>query len=170
MTVRLVAFSVDLLDAEARAIGELCALLGVAEPIDWPLPFSDAGVRRWFRRQLLADPGLAPWLGHYVIGDVAGLATLGGTAGFKGCPDTHGSVEIGYALVPGYHRKGLGSAMLQSLLAQAFADHRVRRVKAETPETFGASRGLLEKHGFQTIGHRDDSDDGALVVYALARP
>lgn len=169
MAVRLVPFSVALLDAEAGSIAGLCAMLGVAEPVDWPPQFFDEGVRRWFRKQLLADPEVAAWLGHYVIAEVAGVETLAGTAGYKGYPDADGRVEIGYAVVAAYQRTGIGSATVAQLLRQAFDDARVRRVVAETPESFTGSRRLLEASGFDLVGHRDDPDDGPLLVYAVAR-
>lgn len=169
MAVRLVALSVTLLDAEAGSISGLCELLRVAAPVDWPPLFFDEGARRWFRNQLLADPLVAPWLGYYVVADVAGVETLVGTAGYKGYPDADGRVEIGYAVVSAYHRMGIGSAVVRLLLEQAFDDPRVHRVVAETPEHFTASRRLLESSGFELVGQRDDPDDGPLLVYAVGQ-
>jgi [ribosomal protein S5]-alanine N-acetyltransferase len=169
VTVRLVTFSVGLLDAEAGSTTGLCAMLGVTAPNEWPPLFFDEGVRRWFRNQLLADPYVAPWLGHYVIAEVAGVETLVGTAGYKGYPDAEGRVEIGYAIVSAYQRMGIGSAMVGLMLRQAFDDPRVQRVVAETPEDFAASRRLLETTGFEMVGRRDDPDDGPLLVYAVER-
>jgi ribosomal-protein-alanine N-acetyltransferase len=169
MHTRLVVFSVAALDAEERSPQALCSLLAVAMPVDWPPPFSDAGVRNWFREKLRADPDLAPWLGYYVVCRIDGRETLVGTAGYKGPPDTDGVVEIGYALVSAYHGLGIGTAMVTLLITQAFADARVHRVTAETPVSSSSSRGLLEKCGFQQVGARVDTEDGELAVYALGR-
>ena len=169
MTTRLEVFSIESLDAEERSEAAISALLGVAPPAHWPPPFNDAAVRRWFRGQLQADPLLAPWLGYYIVSAVAGRDTLVGMAGFKGPPDAAGTVEIGYSLVDAYHRRGIGSAAVGLLVQKAFADPRVRLVRAETPEDFSGSRGLLEKCGFALAGRRSDPEDGALVVYEFRR-
>ncbi len=169
MQARLVAFSVAALDAEERSAEALCAHLKVVQPVNWPPPFNEDAVRNWFRDQLRADPSLAPWLGHYVVCAMDGRETLVGTAGYKGPPDASGVVEIGYSIVPAYHRMGIGTAMVAVLVGQAFADARVKRVTAETPVTFTASRGLLEKCGFGFVGNRVDPEDGELALYALER-
>ncbi len=169
MQTRLIAFSVAALDAEERSPEALCAHLKVAQPVDWPPPFNEDAVRNWFRDQLRADPSLAPWLGHYVVATIDGRETLVGTAGYKGAPDPSGMVEIGYSLVSAYHRMGIGTAMVAALVRQAFADARVTRITAETPLTFTASRGLLEKCGFVSIGNRVDPEDGELALYSLER-
>ncbi|WP_395818623.1 GNAT family N-acetyltransferase [Devosia sp.] len=169
MSVRLVGFTVAALDAEGVGATELCAVLGVSQPVDWPPPFSDRDVRHWFRAQLLADPALAPWLGSHVIAPIDCADTVVGTAGYKGPPDAAGRVDIGYALITSYRRRGIGTQVVRMLATQAFADARVSRIVAETPGDFVASRGLLEKSGFQLSGWRTDPEDGTLAVYVLER-
>ena len=169
MATRLVRFSVDLLEAEARSTGALCAMLQVAEPGSWPPPFNDAGVRDWFLDQLRSDAERARWLGYYVISSVDGAETLVGTAGYKGPPVADGKVEIGYSLVGAYHRRGIGSEVVGQLVSGAFSDPRVRRVTAETPMSFGGSRGLLEKCGFRLTGQKLDPEEGELALYEYVR-
>ena len=65
-------------------------------------------------------------------------------------------VEIGYSIVEAFHRRGIASAAMAQLVDRAFADPRVEVVTAETPVTFTASRGLLEKCGFTLTGTRTD--------------
>jgi RimJ/RimL family protein N-acetyltransferase len=166
---RLVQFSVASLDTQAKSIDALCALMAVEPPPDWPPEFFDAAVLDWFRSQLLADPALAPWLGHYIVHECDGRDTLVGTAGYKGPPDADGAVEIGYAILGAYHRRGIGIAAVAILLAQAFADTRVRLVVAETPVENLASRGLLQKAGLRCVGTRSDPEDGELAVYQIHR-
>ena len=166
---RLVTFSVAALDAEESSVDALCALLGVAQPVEWPPPFSDSGVLDWFRQQLLADQALAPWLGYYIVSRIDDQDTLVGTAGYKGPPDLRGVVEIGYSIVPAYHGMGIGTAAVEMLVVQALADIRVQRVTAETPLDFLASRRLLQKCGFQQVGQRIDREDGELALYEIGR-
>ena len=75
-------------------------------------------------------------------------------------------VEIGYSIVEAFQRRGIASAAIAQLVDRAFADPRVEVVTAETPVTFTASRGLLEKCGFALTGTRTDPEDGELALYA----
>ena len=168
--VRLIAFSVPALDAEDRTVAALCEVLGVAEPPEWPPLFNDAEVRHWFREQLMANPVAADWPGFYVVAEIERVETLAGTGGYKGPPDGDGVVEIGYSIIAAYHRRGIGTVAVGQLVERAFADPRVARVTAETPVTFTASRGLLEKCGFGLTGRRTDPEDGELALYAIVRP
>ena len=166
--VRLIPLSLDVLDAEDRSTGELGALLDVAVP-SWPPLYHDASVRAWFRARLLAEPDAVAWSGCYVVAVIDGVETLVGTAGYKGPPDPAGMVEIGYSIVEAYHRRGIGLGAVRQLVDKALADTRVRTVTAETPVTFAASRGLLERSGFALAGTRVDPEDGELAVYEMVR-
>jgi RimJ/RimL family protein N-acetyltransferase len=169
MVVRFAPLSAAALDAEERSAHKLCEFLGVAAPSDWPPLYHDAGVRAWFRARLNADPSVARWLGRYVIATIDGEPTLVGTAGYKGHPDAAGAVEIGYSIVQSCQRRGIGLAAVRQLVDDAFADPRVRTVSAETPVTFSASRGLLERGGFALTGKRLDPDEGELALYSIVR-
>jgi [ribosomal protein S5]-alanine N-acetyltransferase len=167
--VRLIEMSLGALAAEDGSTADLGAVLGVDVPADWPPLYHDAGVRDWFSAQLAADAAAATWLGRYVVATIDGKPTLVGTAGYKGAPDVTGAVEIGYSIVEAYHRRGIGLATVRQLIDDAFADARVRSISAETPVTFSASRGLLERSGFALTGQRHDPEEGELVIYAITR-
>lgn len=168
MRVVLRDFTPALLSAEDVSAAALSKALGVAEPASWPPRFNDADTRRWFREKLETDPSVSGWLGVYVIAEIDGQATLAGAAGYKGPPDADGTVEIGYSIVDAYQRRGIATEAVVQLVSRAFADRRVVTVKAETPLTFTASRGLLEKCGFVLTGTRTDPDDGDLAIYRRA--
>ncbi len=167
--VRLIEMTLGALAAEDAAPGALEALLDVAVPPGWPPLYHDADVRAWFRARLVADPDAAGWFGWYVTATVHGIPTLVGTAGYKGPPDAAGMVEVGYSVVEAYRRQGIALAALRQLVDRAFADPRVSVVTAETPVTFTASRGLLERAGFALTGTRTDADEGELALYEVAR-
>ena len=167
--VRLIEMSLGTLDAEDSAAAELGTRLGVEIPTDWPPLYHDADVRAWFRAKLLANPEVAGWLGWYVVASIDGAPTLAGTAGYKGPPDAAGMVEVGYSVVEAFRRQGIASAALLQLVDRAFADARVQRVTAETPVTFVASRGLLERSGFALTGTRHDVEEGELALYGIVR-
>jgi RimJ/RimL family protein N-acetyltransferase len=166
--VTLRDYTPALLLAEDISAASLCALLGVAEPPSWPPLFNDADSRAWFRRKLEADPSVVGWLGFYVIAEIDGRATLAGSAGFKGPPNDDGMVEIGYSIVDAFQRRGIAKAAVNELVRRAAADPRVKLITAETPVTFTASRGLLERCGFVLTGTRTDPEEGELALYARA--
>jgi ribosomal-protein-alanine N-acetyltransferase len=167
--VQLIEMSLGTLAAEDASVSDLGALLGVDVPAGWPPLYHDAGVRGWFGAQLAANDAAARWLGRYVVATIDGNPTLVGTAGYKGAPDAAGAVEIGYSIVQAYHRRGIGLETVRQLIDDAFADPRVRSISAETPVTFVASRGLLERSGFALTGTRSDAEDGELAIYSIAR-
>lgn len=167
--VRLILITAPLLDAEEQSTSSLCEMLGVAVPVAWPPAYHDAGVRGWFRAQIEGNPDVTRWLARYVVATIDGTPTLVGTAGYKGPPDADGGVEIGYSIVDAYHRRGIGLATVRQLVDDAFADPRVRSVTAETPMTFAASRGLLERSGFMLTGQRHDAEEGELALYRVSR-
>lgn len=169
MGISLVAFSLPALAAEEQSATELCAVLGVSPPVDWPPLFNDRETRAWFRQQLEADPNVSGWQGYYVVASIDGVDTLVGSAGYKGPPDAQGMVEVGYSIIWGYHRRGIATAAVGMLIERAFADQRVASVTAETPVHFAGSRALLEKCGFVHVGNRTDPEEGDLVLYAIAR-
>jgi ribosomal-protein-alanine N-acetyltransferase len=166
--IALFDFTPELLTTESVSAAALCGRLGVAAPPDWPPSFHDADSRGWFLRKLEADPNVVGWLGFYVIAEIGGRPTLAGSAGFKGPPDADGMVEIGYSIVPSLQRRGIATEAVIQLVSRAFADPRVVTVRAETPLTFTASRGLLEKCSFVLTGTRTDPEDGELALYTRA--
>ncbi len=83
-----------------------------------------------------------------------------GNIGFKGPPDDDGVVEIAYAIVPAFEGRGYATEAAQAGTAFAFADRRVRLVRAHTLPTPNASTRVLEKCGFARTGEVIDPDDG----------
>ena len=166
--VRLVPTTIDLLALEDISGEVLAHSLGVAAPASWPPPFNGPETREWMRRHLLADPRNATWFGWYIIADLDGVPTLAGGAGYKGPPDSSGVVEIGYAVVPGYHRRGIASVAVRLLCRRAFAEG-ATAVVAETLPPLVASQGVLRATGFSRVAERIDPDEGEIWRYRLER-
>lgn len=166
--VRLTATTIDRLNTEDISGDALAQSLGVRVPASWPPPFNGPETREWMRRALLADAGASGWLGWYIIATLDGAPTLAGTAGYKGRPDKQGEVEIGYGVVPAYHRRGIASAAVKLLCGRAFMAG-VTAVLAETLPDGTASQGVLGKAGFIKTGTRIDPDDGEVWCYRLDR-
>ena len=91
-----------------------------------------------------------------------------GNVGFKGPPDNDGVVEIAYGIVPAFQGRGYATEAAEVGTAFAFADGRVRLVRAHTLPTVNASTRVLEKCGFMRIGQVEDPEDGP--VWRWERP
>ena len=71
-----------------------------------------------------------------------------GCGGFKGSPSEHGSVEIGYSILPEYRGRNYAPEATASLIEWAFLHPGVRRIVAKTDPDNHASIRVLEKLRF----------------------
>jgi RimJ/RimL family protein N-acetyltransferase len=151
--LELIAASPDLARREAAALNGWHAPLDVLPPASWPPPGNDRSSQAWLAGRIVGDADRPGWWLWYVVRRPRGHETrrreLIGNAGFKGAPDAHGSVELGYALLPGWQGQGYGTEVAGGLVRWAFSHQRVERIMAETYPEFVASVRVLEKHGFQ---------------------
>jgi RimJ/RimL family protein N-acetyltransferase len=145
--LRLVAATVELLDADPGEPDRLAALLGVTELSDWPPTGSDydRDAIDLFRAQLLADPALVGWNTYYACWGEA----LVGCGGYFGPPAAR-AVEIGYAIGRPWRRQGLASELVGALVARA-SSCGVERVVAHTRPDNAASRAVLAGNGFLEV-------------------
>lgn len=103
--------------------------------------------------------GPDPWRhGCFVVHRESGSVI--GSAGFTGPPDSSGTVEIGYGIVPSFEGQGYATEAAAALVAFAFARGEVRLVRAHTLPTANASTRVLEKCGFRNTGTVVDPVDG----------
>jgi RimJ/RimL family protein N-acetyltransferase len=118
------------------------------------------------RDALAADPEGAAWgTRFFVDGDPPELV---GWGGFKGPPQA-GVVELGYEIAECRRGRGIATAAVRAMLAEAFADEAVSAVIAHTLPQRNASNRVLEKVGFAF----DDEtlEDGDVVWrFVLTRP
>jgi RimJ/RimL family protein N-acetyltransferase len=75
-----------------------------------------------------------------------------GSAGYKGPPDSEGTVEIGYGIVRDRRRQGYATEAAVGLSRHALAHVEVDRVIAETLPELAPSIGVLRKAGFHLLG------------------
>ncbi len=87
-----------------------------------------------------------------------------GQIGFKGQPDTDGSVEIGYGLNDTHHNLGYASEAVGALVNWALESGFAKRITAETLESNLASNRVLEKLGFARFGMRFDAEEGGDLI------
>ncbi|MGH7548257.1 MAG: GNAT family N-acetyltransferase [Gemmatimonadales bacterium] len=83
-----------------------------------------------------------------------------GSAGFKGPPDSSGTVEIAYGIVPSSEGHGYATEAAAALVDFAFATGQVRLVRAHTLPAPNPSTRVLVKCGFRCTGTVVDPDDG----------
>jgi RimJ/RimL family protein N-acetyltransferase len=117
--------------------------------------------------QLAADPGAARWGPRFIVVDTP--RTHVGWGGFKGAPDAEGTVEIGYSVAPAWEGRGVATAAVAALLAEAWAAPGVRSVIAHTLAERNASGRVLEKSGFHRDGETLDGDVGLVWRYRRDR-
>ncbi len=112
----------------------------------------------WLARARTTPVG-DPWaLGFSVVARDGGGVV--GSCGFKGPPDADGMVELAYGIDPTHRGRGYAAEAASALAKFAFADGRVRVVRAHTKPGNGASARVLAKCGFRRIGEVVDPEDG----------
>jgi [ribosomal protein S5]-alanine N-acetyltransferase len=154
LDVRLVRPTLAILDAAVDDEAALGRLLGCSVAPGWDV---FPGALRRARDAVAADTAGTRWGTRLFV--LAEPRTLVGLGGFKG-PPRDGAVELGYAIAPGYEGRGLATAAVHALLAEAFADAQVRAVVAHTLPERNASVRVLEKAGFTLEGEVPDEGVG----------
>jgi ribosomal-protein-alanine N-acetyltransferase len=168
-TERLVLVAPDGAIERAAAGGSesLGRALAARVPHDWPPPMA-ANVLGYWADRLDAEPALRGWTARYwLLEEEAGERVLVGYGGFKGLPDSEGTVEVGYAVVAGRQRAGLATEAVEALASWAFARAEVRGIVAHTYPELHASIRVLEKLGFERCGQ---GTEPRTLRYRLARP
>jgi [ribosomal protein S5]-alanine N-acetyltransferase len=161
--IRLVRPDLDLLDAAIAGDRPLERALGHDVVTGWATfrealpPTRDtlgerSGDRTWGPR-------------FFVTGDPPELV---GWGGFKG-PPRDGVVELGYEIAESRRERGLATAAVRAMVAEAFADDGVEAVIAHTRAERNASNRVLQKVGFRFAGVARERDT-PVWRYSLARP
>jgi ribosomal-protein-alanine N-acetyltransferase len=159
--VRLVRADLQLMDAALAGDRALAEALGHHVVPGW-VTFS--GALRPTRDVLAANPSAADWGARFfVAGDPPELV---GWGGFKG-PPRDGVVELGYEIAATRQGRGLATAAVRAMLAEAFADERVTTVIAHTLAERNASNRVLEKAGFAFDRKAREGDQ---VVWRYSAP
>lgn len=95
-------------------------------------------------------PDNATWTMNALVRD----DEIVGNAGFKGAPDEHGEIELGYRVLTVHRRQGLAVAAARLLLDRAEREPSVTRVLATIDPENVASIGVITKAGFRPDGDR----------------
>ena len=142
---------------------ELGQMLNVSVPDNWP-EFPETIT--YVYQHLKTDS--PPEWGYHLFVHAKDQALIG-EGGYKGRPDNEGMVEIGYAIVPEYRRRGLASEAARALTDHAFAHPEVRVVQAHTLKDGTASINVLKKLGMQFVGTANDPDEGEVLRWMVRR-
>jgi [ribosomal protein S5]-alanine N-acetyltransferase len=153
--IRLVRPDADLLDAALAGDDALARSLGHGVVGGWATFTRSLQRTRDALGAGRSDPRWGPRL--FVAGEPPELV---GWGGFKG-PPRDGVVELGYEIAEPRRGRGLATAAVQAMVAEAFADRRVGTVTAHTLPERNASNRVLEKAGFRFDSEARDA--GAAV-------
>ncbi|HEU5007321.1 MAG TPA: GNAT family N-acetyltransferase [Jatrophihabitantaceae bacterium] len=149
----------------ALADGDLAAA-NAASPVPLSVYFAGPAWRTVWRmrhEQVRRDPASADWVTGLIWDTQQQVAV--GRAGYHGPPDLAGMVEIGYAVLPDYRRRGYARAALEALLQRAAREPRVRIVRMTISPDNVASYQLASQYGFVEVGEQWDDEDGLEIIY-----
>lgn len=161
--------SLKSLQADLRGTEALGEVLGdVLVPDNWPPPLYDTSAINYTIDQLKKGE-LGDGFGFYYFimrpEEEGDAPVVIGVGGFKSKP-VDGRVEIGYSVLPQFHRKGYATEAAAGLIRFAFAGDDVNEVIAETLPHLEASIGVMIKNGMEFVGL--GSEEGA-IRYSLPR-
>jgi RimJ/RimL family protein N-acetyltransferase len=163
----LIATSAELLKLELTCPNKLGERLNVIVPGNWPPEFMKSANPIFFI-QLQNYPSYYRWCTWYWVlkngWQASGLMI--GCGGFMGPPDKHGTVEIGYSILPQFEGKGFATEGTGALVKWGFAHERVKLIAAETYPHLVKSIRILEKLGFTCTGR---GEKPSTIRYEISR-
>ena len=98
-----------------------------------------------------------------------GAGAVVGACGYKGPPDSEGTIEIAYGVDPSHQGRGYAKEAAAALIEFALGAG-ARRILAHTQPENGASAHVLAACGFERTGDVVDPEDGLVYRWELASP
>ena len=158
--LRLIPMTHDFVNRLLAGDKNAYATLGVLPTPGWPnadtlkiLPAICANLAKPDAR-----PGFESWLFVHRIS-----RTPVGDGGFKGPPNEHGVVDLGYGILEAERQKGYCTEATHALIEWAFCQPGVKLITADCLDTNTASQNVLQKLGMQQYSHKN-----GLLFYKLA--
>lgn len=134
---------------------DLQAALGCPIMSDW-LDDEARFLISYYADWIVADPSQLGW-GLWLLREKSDDVIIG-SAGFKGKPDWHGVVEMGYGVSATYRQRGYASEAARTLVGWAFQQPKVSVITAECLFNNIASRRVLERLGMARTGREGEYD------------
>ena len=164
-TPRLQLLACDMAVIEAILVSDeaLADLLGIEVAQNW----SEFGreIFEYSKAKLLKESEETNWGAYLPI--LKEENRLIGSGGFKGRPNEHGMVEIGYEIAVAYRQRGLATEMAEALVEHSRRSTAVKKVWAHTLAEENISCKILEKCGLHQIGEFEDADEGWIWRWEL---
>ena len=149
------------LEAFARSREELAKMLALRLPPSWPA-FPEA-----YAPPETAAPDPRPWGSYFFL--CPALGSLVGSGGFKGKPDSTGTVEIGYEIGKEHWNRGFASEATQGMIDFAFRHEEVKFVTAHTLAEQNASCTVLQKSGLTFIREINVPTEGNIWFWRISK-
>jgi [ribosomal protein S5]-alanine N-acetyltransferase len=163
--LRLLPITFEIADAALNDRELLSELTGARVTDDWPNPdFADA--LSFVRADVRRHTSYSEWQRLLVHSEDEVIV---GDAGFKSLPDEHGSVEVGYGIIPPYRKQGLALEATAVLVEWAWGHSQVHQIVAECLLSNEASRRVLERLGMERTGE-EATREGLMLKWRLLRP
>ncbi len=164
----LIPATADMMRAEAAGHIIFESAINARIPELWPPEGNDDQTLAFFLGLLDGHPERVGWVVWYIVlrENDSSPRTLVGSCGFKGEPDEMGTVELGYAIVDNFQRRGYASEAVAALVEWAFSHPEVTCVVGQVMWDNVPSLKVVGKLGFVRVG---DGDEPGLVRYELPR-
>jgi len=149
--LELVEGTVATLRAAIDDLTKLGELVHARVPASWPPEHLDRQAIEWMIRHL-EDPARQGSANFYwvILRDGATSRTLVGGCGYH--TPSEGTLQVGYGLVPDFHRRGIATEATRAVVAELSGRPNVKRIVAETYPDHVASLGVMRKCGFEFVG------------------
>ena len=108
-----------------------------------------------------------PWGSYFFL--CPALGSLVGSGGFKGKPDSTGTVEIGYEIGKEHWNRGFASEATQGMIDFAFRHEEVKFVTAHTLAEQNASCTVIQKSDLTLIREINDPTDGNIWFWQISK-
>jgi RimJ/RimL family protein N-acetyltransferase len=99
------------------------------------------------------DAAVQPWLVRAIVSRDRERGMLG-HIGFHGRPDGRGAAELGYTVLPPFHRRGYALEAAQGLMDWAAREHGVRLFRLSIAPDNAPSLTIAAKMGFRHVGEQ----------------
>jgi [ribosomal protein S5]-alanine N-acetyltransferase len=138
----IIPCTIEMMRAIVIAPQDLSMFIGATIPRGWPeadlveaLPY--------FVSELEKDPQAYVWLVWIIISKTDNV--LIGSIGFRGKPNSGGTIELGYGILPEYRNRGFAFEAAQALVNWAKKMDGVKKITAECAPENSPSVRILDK-------------------------